>query len=285
MSTELANLIAKTFIARADVKAIQTSHGYMPHVSDREHPDETRIPWRRQDIEAHLAGTQSFGHYVVNRDDQCKLFAFDVDLEKTGFLPSEPHPVDGDPWFSDEDVAKYEASFAPVEDLRTAWRTRSHPGRRHMKRQFHEVAHMLMKAVHEELELPTAAVYSGGKGIHVYAFTGLISAHEARMGAKIVLDTLGCFEPLRGENFFQFKNRHPVEGYPNLSVEVFPKQDSLAGKDLGNLMRIPLGRNLKNPKDPTFFLDLTAGMGDLKEVDPIWAMTEGAQNPWRRQGE
>ena len=50
-------------------------------------------------------------------------------------------------------------------------------------------------------------------------------------------------------------------GYPNFDLEVYPKQDSLADKDLGNLLRLPLGRNLKNPADPTFFLDLTTPPG------------------------
>lgn len=285
MSRELSNLISKTFIARADVKAIQYPNGYTPHVADKKHPEETRIPWRREDIEAHLDGKQSFGHYMVNKKDECKLFAFDIDLEKAGFLPVMPHPALADPWFTEKDLDKYEKSFVEVNNLREAWLHRAHPGRPLMKRQFHYVAQMFCKAIHEELELPCAASYSGNKGIHVYAFTGVISAHQARKGAKIILDTLGKFEPIHGDNFFRFTDRDPVNGFPNLSIEVFPKQDSLAGKDLGNLMRLPLGRNLKNPKDPTFFLDLTAPLADLRPVDPIWAITDGAANPWQRQGE
>jgi hypothetical protein len=285
MSDEICNLIARKFIARQDVKAIQFSRGYMPHVADASRPEETRIPWRRADILAHLDCRHTFGHYLINTDDQCKLFAFDVDLEKEGWLPSKPHPILKNPEFTDYDMDEYYESFAKVDDLRSAWQNRAHPGRYHMKLQFHNVAHMLCRAIHDELELPCAAAYSGGKGIHVYAFTGLISAHEAREGARIVLDSLGKFEPVSGDIFFKFKDQEPLAGYPNVSIEVFPKQDSLTGKNLGNLMRLPLGRNLKNRKDPTFFMDLAAPLAEMKPVDPVWAMTEGAINPWKKPGE
>jgi hypothetical protein len=64
---------------------------------------------------------------------------------------------------------------------------------------------------------------------------------------------------------------------------VFPKQDSLAGKDLGNLMRLPLGRNLKNPKDPTFFIDMTTPMGVMSPIDPVYALT--TETPWKKPNE
>jgi hypothetical protein len=148
-----------------------------------------------------------------------------------------------------------------------------------MKLQFKQMAHMLMRAIHEELELPCAAAYSGGKGVHVYAFTGKIPAVEAREGAQIVLDSLDCFKATRGTNFFKHKDEDPESGFPNLSIEVFPKQGSLDGKDLGNLMRLPLGRNLKS-KDPTFFIDMTSPLGQMVPADPVWALT--TSDPWKR---
>ena len=159
-----------------------------------------------------------------------------------------------------------------------------------MKTQLKTIAHTLMSIARKELDLPVACTYTGAKGLHVYAFTGLISAADCREGIGIILDGLadksvGPVSLFRGSNFYRFDNQDPWLGQPNITIEVFPKQDSLEGKDLGNLMRLPLGRNLKNPKDPTFFVDMTAALSDLKPLDPVYALTEAAANPWRRQGE
>lgn len=270
MTVEVANLLAKTFIARTDVKAIQFSGGYMPHVENSKEENSPRIPWSREALNDHLAGKRSYGHYMLNQDSECKLFAFDIDLNTIGQLPDTGYP---------EDPVFIEAN------LRTAWLDRANPGRYWMKLQFKLLANKLAKAIFEELEIPCAVAYSGSKGIHVYGLTGLISGHEARQGAQIVLDSIGEFELVRGSHLYKHKDASPLDGYPNLSIEVFPKQDSLDGKDLGNLLRLPLGRNLKNPKDPTFFIDMTTAIAEMKPVDPAYALSVGALNPWRRESE
>lgn len=285
MSNELANLISKNFLSRADVKAKQLPDGsFMPHTATGKR-DGDRVPWSRADLEAHLAGEQTFGHYLLNPNDECKLFLFDIDLEKSGTLPTEPYagilPTQGDPWASEEEADSFYRSFVHTNNLRDAWRDRSHPARDWMKLQFKEIAIRLVRYIHQELELPTLAAYSGSKGVHVYAFTGLISAHEAREGAQLVLDGLSDFKLVRGTNFF--KSIHPE--YENLSVEIYPKQESLSGKDLGNLVRLPLGRNLKNPKDPTFFLDMSAPLAAFAPLDPVYALTKGMLDPWKARGE
>lgn len=264
LSDEIANLFASKFIARPDAKAIQLRDGKWA-VHTQTNPvtgrhDGPRIPWRREDLNSHIAGERTFGHYLLSTESKCKLFAFDVDLEKTGILPVSDY-------FADE----AEPEFYEEKDLRAAWLNRAHPGRPFMKLQFKEIAHKLLSVISSELELPCAAAYSGGKGIHVYGFTGLIDAAEAREGAQIVLDTIGEFKPLRGENFFKHVD------YENISIEVFPKQGSLDGKDLGNLMRLPLGRNLKSA-DPTFFIDMTTPLAEMRPLDAARALT--TENPW-----
>lgn len=274
---ELANLFAKRFIARPDVKAVQTSNGYMPDGVRKDGQYTSYHPWTRADLLSHIAGDRTFGHYLLSTDSKVKLFAFDVDFEKnkpaTAHQPAFTGQYDADfPNYPDnEDPLRWE-TFDPRE----AWLDRAHPSRSWCKLQLRELSHMLGKAIETELEIPWAAAYSGGKGIHVYGFTGLIDAHDARDGALLVLDTLG-FTPQRGDNFFK------KEGYENLSIETFPKQDSLDGKTLGNLMRLPLGRNLKAPKEPTFFMDMTAPMGTLAPLDPVYALTTTSQ--WKRPGE
>lgn len=264
VSDAIANLFASRFIARPDVKAVQHPDGsWSPHTNTGKRDGE-RLPWTRSDLVAHLESRATYGHYLLAADSTCKLFAFDVDLEK-----SDP---DKDIWQVWED----DNGNAYTMDGRQAWADRAHPGRPYMKLQFKEIAHKLLRGITETLGVPCAAAYSGGKGIHVYGFTGRMAAQDARDGAEIVLEAVGGFSATRGVNFYQH------ERYPNLSIEIFPKQTSLDGKDLGNLMRLPLGRNLKS-KDPTFFIDMTSPMAVMQPLDPEWALGEG--NPWKRPGE
>jgi len=280
--TDLAGLLAKHFIARTDVKAIQRPNGeYNP----------VRESWKRADIETHLGGGKTYGHYVLNADDKCKFFAFDIDLDKPGLWPDVtpvyPFPYEvTDDIKQDGDLHKEIIEFHP----RDAWLDRRHPARGWMKWQLKQVAHALVSKIRTELEIPVAVTYTGAKGLHVYGMTGLMSATDVREGAQIVLDSLaetslGAVSAVKGDCFYRFDNQDPVDGQPNLTIEVFPKQDTLDGKDLGNLMRLPLGRNLKNPKDPTFFVSMTSALADIKPLDPVYALTEAATQPWRRQGE
>lgn len=290
MTTELVDLIAKRFIARPDVKAKQNSRGfYTPVVRRIDENTVERLPWDRQDLENHLAGSETFGHYLVSQENQCKLFAFDVDLRKNEYdqdgrltwTGSAPVPD----WYGEKD--KFTGEIVRF-DPREAWLDRAHPARPWMKYQFRMIAHLLCAVIEKELDIPCAAAYSGAKGVHVYGFTGLMSAADVREGAQIALDALAerpyCdgVEPWKGKHFYLFKNQDAIDGFPNLSIEVFPKQDSLDNKDLGNLMRLPLGRNLKS-EDPTFFLDMTSELNALVPVDPIHALT--ASSPFKMPGE
>ena len=289
---DLAGLLAKMFIARKDVKAVQTAARgeYMPvqHCTEcgrafcgHETP-KVREPWVRADIDAHLNKQHTYGHYLLNEDNKCKLFAFDLDLDKPDLYQSlDPVPV---PRYLDEQGNEVE--FNPRE----AWLNRAHPARAQMKYQLKVIAHALASRILTELEIPTAVTYTGAKGLHVYGFTGLMSASDVREGARIVLDSLaetqlGPVSAVKGDCFFRFDNQDANEGQPNITIEVFPKQDNLGGKDLGNLMRLPLGRNLKNPKDPTFFVDMTSPLNEIVPLDPVYALTDASTNPWRRQGE
>lgn len=276
MSNELADLFAKRFIARRDVKAVQRPNG--EYVVDTRYPDPERLPWKRSDILAHIAGEKTYGHYLLNSDDTCKLFAFDVDLIKNepakGIIGHWPNMQGVDPLAIHGDDAILVEDFDPRE----AWQDRRHPGRPWLKYQMRMLGGMLAHTIKNTLDVECAVAYTGAKGIHVYGFTGLVPAQVARDGATLVLEELGCFEATRGTNFYKHTNPDPVDGYQNFTIEVFPKQDSLDGKDLGNLMRLPLGRNLKS-KDPTFFVDLTKPMGELSpHRDPVGLLTTG--NAW-----
>lgn len=270
----LATEIAKRFIARKDVKAQQTADGAW-HPVTVSFKDQTRVPWQMADISAHLDGAATFGHYMLNTDDTCKLFAFDVDLIEGGSwvqTPDNPMSLTNEQFEEQLVVHEYNA--------RATWMDRSpgaadHPSRPFAKRQMRELANGLARSTSKLLDIPVAMAYSGSKGIHVYGFTGPVPASDAFDAAKIVLDSIGEWEPLRGKAFFRHRDQDPKTGYPSFSLEVFPKQESLGGKDLGNLMRLILGRNQKTG-DPGFLIDSHAPFNVLApHPDPLALLRSG----------
>lgn len=292
MSNELVGLLARRFIQRRDVKAVQFSSGaYVPDYKLKSIGSHAPLGFKGRHLASHLAGEATYGHYLLDSDSKCRLFAFDIDLEKSkydeaGNLVGEHvgawcklPPWEGiDPNISDEDYEKLVAAHAC--DPREIWRDRrALDARAWLKYQMRTLADKFCSVISRDLGLPTAATYSGNKGIHVYGFTGEMPASEARAAALLVLDILGEFDPIRGQNFYKHKVENPLLGFQNFSVEVFPKQDSLDGKDLGNLLRLPLGRNLKT-KDPTFFIDMTTPAAQLApHADPIKLLETG--DPWQ----
>lgn len=303
MSKDLARLFAAKFIQRPDVKAIQLPRDggglragdWFPdtRLNAEKRPDSPHLPhgFNMDHLLAHLAGERTYGHYLLNEDDNCKLFCFDVDIKKAGNYVVQPDwttmpdalqddPAGQELWYKENSVVEV-VDGKGDPNLRDMWLTRSRevvPARKWLKLQMRTIAHSLAKAV-TEMQIPCAVAYSGSKGIHVYGLTGSMPAAEVRAAAMMALDMAGEFEPLRGKNFFQHQNPDPFHGLQNFDIEVFPKQESLDGKTLGNLLRLPLGKNWKAPNDPTFFLDMTAPMGDFTpHSDPVALLTNG--NPF-----
>lgn len=273
MSDEMATLIAKKFIQRRDVKAQQSFNGdYHPVVDS----GNNRIPFQMSDLRNHLNRELTFGHYLIDQEDKCKLFAFDIDLEQAGYWCQIPTADQMDENTTEEQFQSM--LMAHAFNPRESWRERNHPSRDWTKYQLRMLVEKLSKTIKQEFDLPVASAYSGSKGAHVYAFTGVVDAKEAREAAELTLSLAGDFELHRGKNFFRTVDQTPLRGFPNMSIEIFPKQSSLEGKDLGNLMRLPLGKNQKT-NDPTFFIDQRAPMGHLvPHPDPIALLKSG--NPW-----
>lgn len=281
-SRQLAKLFASKFIARPEVKAFQRANGDW-------YPDET--PITMPDLLAHLSGERSMGHYMLSSKSEVKLFAFDIDLEKAvpekGIwwpMPTRVDQVAGD-WVDfqpDNPRILWESLDAWPSDFDPPINTQCTQD--FLIFQMRTCAMLLATSIRELLEIPVAVAYSGHKGLHVYGFTGLVSATEAREAASIILDHAG-FELVRGRNFYKKK----AEGDPNilslpqLSIEAFPKQTSLENKGFGNLMRLPLGRNLlagtSHPHQAKF-LDFrpTGRYTELIERNPLEALT--VDDPW-----
>lgn len=293
---DLAKLFARRFIQRPGVKAIQftkragafSAGDYFPdtRIDSKKHPNNPNLPvgFNMDHLLAHLAGERTYGHYLLDDSNQCKFFLFDIDLEKSGTYVVTPDwseykgsltdPNQQELWFKENSVIE-------AGDLRKLWTDRTRaaaPARSWLKWQMKVLAHRLAGPI-REMGIDCAVTYSGSKGVHVYGLLGTSPASEAREAAMLALDmasSFGAFKPARGNNFFKHENDDPVSGFQNFSIEVFPKQESLEGKSLGNLVRLPMGTNWKNPKDPTFFLDMTTPLAEFKPVkDPVKLLEEG----------
>jgi hypothetical protein len=127
--------------------------------------------------------------------------------------------------------------------------------------------------IFEQFSIPVAIATSGHKGLHVYGFTGTITAEAAR---QLAIETLRCYSsvlvPFRGENFY----RHQYD-YHSIDIEVFPKQTSLDGKDLGNLMKLPLGVHRVTGRRAVF-INSKGRLDSLNEMDAERALSGDA--PW-----
>jgi hypothetical protein len=253
-----ARQLATTFIARKDVKAVQYPGGYTPEHSK----------WTMDDLRAHVAGRKSFGHYFLSQDNTCKLFAFDIDLDKTGrWLELNMDAKTEDEMVLTHHDMNPREVWSPLEDIR---------GREGQASVYYtgvllQIARLLAMEVRSLLGIPTAIAYSGNKGLHVYGYTGEVQASEARDAALAVLAEKGRFKASRGNVFFKSSD----VDFECVTIEAFPKQVSLDGKDLGNLMRLPLGKHLKSG-NPAFFIDTTAQGAIIRpDGDPVTAMTKG----------
>lgn len=301
MSKDIAKLLAKHFIQRSDVKAVQLSANagglsqgdWFPDTRiKRDNSPHLPVGFNMDHLLAHIAGERTYGHYLLDDDANCKLFAFDIDLEKSGSYVKLPDPKSlpfsemkdaetEEKWFIENTIIEV-VDGKSAYNLRDIWvdrRKSAAPARQWLKYQMKHLAHIIASKV-VELDIPCAVAYSGSKGVHVYGFVGSSPAEEVRAAAQVAISKTGEFELYAGEHFFRHKNDDPVHGFRNFSVEMFPKQVTMEGKNLGNLMRLPLGTNWKNPKDPTFFLDMTTGLNDFRpHSDPVRVLKEG--NPFK----
>lgn len=259
MTEELPALLAKKFIARRDAKAVQRENDSYTPVREVDSATGRRdgplLPWKMSDLTAHLSGQKSMGHYLIDPLTQCcKLFVFDIDLR------------------NETQMFQLEDGTVQMLSPREAWRTRNQQVRSALKAELRTASHMLANKVSAELQIPTAVAYSGNKGVHVYGFTGNMLAEEVILAAQIVLEaTRDDWLPSRGASTYQSKK------YPYVDLEVYPKQGTVKPDSFGNLVRLPLGRNLKS-KDTPFFVDMRVPMNQLVPLDPHFALT--ALNPW-----
>lgn len=246
IDVELVKALGTRFIERKDVKAVQGEENPFDHQVKGWQP--IKQPFTMQDFEDHLAGNRTFGHYMLSTEGNCKLFAFDIDLDKEGSY-----------WTADTEPGE------TIEcNPREAWLAGdSHPAHLCLTTQLRAMAEGLAVRTNRILGIPVAIAYTGRKGLHVYGFTGSKPASVVRQLAVGILDDFGCFDAVKGDVFY----KHRTE-YRNLTIEVFPKQDSIDGKQFGNLMALPLGIH-KETGQRKFFLTTNAPNDKFVEMDPM----------------
>ena len=232
------SLLASRFIQRRDLKAKQLPSGAYNPVRNR---------FTQRDLRLHLSGNVTLGHYVVDRDDKCRVLAFDLDFDKA----FEWHGQSLNP----RDV------FA-----------QDHPAKPDLNKEIRQLADGLavrLKRMYPGLIVMTS--FSGSKGIHVYgSFPIPTRASAAREMAMSVLDFFGCFSlvPDKGKNFYKHN-----EIAQAITIEIYPKQESV-GSGVGNLLRLPLGVHQRTGRRG-FFYDPFSDITELAPVDPVAALRDG----------
>ena len=252
----IVDLIGKRFI----------SHGV--HYAEQEpsgayHPVKGGLT--RSALSDHLSGKRSLGHYLVSPEDShVKLVAFDLDARKAlsdvekqkGLKPA----VIGD---------------RTIEDPRSAFLNPDDPDHDEVQCELWVAgfmfAHQLKLVCKEgDIGVTCAVAFSGSKGVHVYGwFDQRQPAKDARTLAQAVLTSFAVdnlvYEPFKGSNFYRNESE-----FPCVDVEIFPKQETVGEGGSGNLMRLPLGINLKN-KGRSYFM----APGGFGEMDTLAALEGG----------
>lgn len=265
-SRELVRYLGTRFIARKDIKAFQRSDGAW-------FPDRTSFTMTN--FRDHLAGNQTLGHYMLNQQDTCKYFAYDIDLVKHN-RDCSITGCKGCPTQIEElavnDTGKIVKTGTILEGIPRNQFNEDDPAYKTLVINLRLISEGLARMINRHLQIPVAIAFSGNKGLHVYGFTGEVPAGVAKELALTLLKGASSFESFRGENFWRHKH-----DYSMLDIEVFPKQVSLEGKDLGNLMALPLGRH-QVTKNEKFFISTQALPDRLVKKDSIKVLS--GDLPW-----
>lgn len=229
MVREAAALMGKLFINRPERKAI-----FKPDFQGSWHWSAFDESFKMGDFREHLTGQHCLGTYLLGLDSTVKFFAYDLDLAKaTKYLPC----------FTLEEVDAYDIANkcedgitieATDGNLEAALHAPADPAHRWACIMVQSWLQLLKKHVKESLGLDSLPVVSGGGGHLFVPLPEPMPAIEARSAAIEILLTIPGVTKVN--DIF-----NKVGPFNELSIEVFPKQDTLDGKDYGNLLRLPFG--------------------------------------------
>ena len=233
-------LMAKRFIQRRDVKAVQAKTGaYKP----------IKTKWTLADVRRHLDGSVTYGHYLLDQNDKTRVCAFDLD-------------------FADEVEFK-----GRTFSTKNAFIHHHHPAKEELNSQIRALSDGLaMRLKRMYPQLTVLCSFSGSKGVHVIGcLPKPTTGKAARKLVVSVLKSYGCFTEFKGKNFWQ----HSRGEHPNIKIETFPKQISVGNGGFGNLLRLPMGVNQKTGS-AGFFYDLRAPQHLLIPDDSAMALDFGS---------
>lgn len=273
-SPDLIKMIGQRFVSRKDVKAEQAADGaWHPVRVDSRDTSSATVPFAMQDFTDHLEGRKTYGHYVVGIDGTAKFWCMDLDLDKEGFYLG-----DMDPGADPDDIATI-VGFANKCNPRDIWAAEEPADAfAYYTRTLRCLAEGLaQRAVRLGTCDHVAISNSGGKGLHVYGFmTKPTPADVVREMAVEVLTDVSktLFGRIKGDNFWK---ANTAGAYSNVTIEVFPKQDSVSNGGFGNLLRLPLGINRKTGKRG-YFVNCKSGLNRLPEMDAMRALS--GDLPW-----
>lgn len=237
---EAAKLLHSRLIARTDAFGLQKPDGSYKRVTE---------PMKMGHLIRHVLGEQSIGHYLIEPvSNTTKVFAFDIDADK------EHEDIDPETGKKRHNPAR-DMALAFDPDIWTRMLSLAH-GLASWARTWYDVRAMVS--------------FGGGKGLHVIcAVRKRMSAEAAGLAAQTILSD-GGFEVFRGDIFWK------SEAWPDLTVEVFPKQQSVEADGFGNLMRLPLGTNAKTGNMSYFIPAEVMSLGTID--DGLAVLMEGT---WR----
>lgn len=297
----MARVLSKNFIANPDVKAEQ-----LPTKGGGYYGGKSR--WKMIDLCEHCSGTKTYGHYLLDNENNVKLVAFDIDIDKSVTVP-----------VINDEIIEALASEDKLDDIYSHIETLSdvdgHEAFQQSLDPFHEnvdkyaflryqmrilVEYMTIE-LHNEWSMRTFATLSGSKGVHVYGMPpkagSKFPASMARDIGHSVLEAVAAtltehYEATytvvatRGDNFFKIKADDPSLDnlhFENMTIELFPKQSELKPQQIGNLLRLEFGVNRKNPNGPTGVIDQRAPWSRLEPLKrDDWAINVIENgNPWR----
>ncbi len=222
-------------------------------------------PFSRSELQAHVNGNKTLGHYMVDpTENTTRLFAFDIDLTKTANKWMTADSGKLNTWDGSRFVPGSPREHFSSDTIRPR-----------LLDELLTIATALASRAKRMLDIPVAISFSGSKGVHVYGFTGRESARVVKAAGHEVIKSTEMFENSRGQHFYRHISP-PEEGFPNVEIEVFPKQDDMQGKDFGNLMRLPLGIH-RQTNQPSYFLKIT-DFRSLQEMHPLKALK--GNPPW-----
>jgi len=264
MVREGASLLGQLFISRRDAKAI-----YRPDHKNVWHWTSVPEKYTMGDFAEHLTGQHCLGTYLLAPDSTVSFLAFDLDLAKHSkywkcYDIEQILALEEQQYGFDLDVAE--------GDLESSLHVPTAEPHRWARIVLLETVRLIERAVKKQWGMNSLTVITGG-GAHVLVpFAEPQLAADARNAGIGLLKEIGARK--RNDMFFDFG------GLNELTIEVFPKQDTLDGKSLGNLIRLPFGWH-HEAGIRTYSIDpeaATTPLWDFKKVSSLGALRVLAQS-------